>query len=171
MVYLPRAGEQYWDGGRRTVEVGNTARLTGFIDDLIHPDVYRIEAADPYPESYEATVERNSRELEHDARPAIASPLPDLSGYGTILLGSPVWAVQEPRIMRTFLDGVADAGLAGVTVHPFVPYAVSRMGSVVDNYRRFYRQTTFSDGLAIRGEEAAQGQPQVRDWLAGFGLV
>jgi NAD(P)-dependent dehydrogenase (short-subunit alcohol dehydrogenase family) len=128
MVYFSRAGEQYWNGGRRTVAIGNTARIAGFINDFIHPAVYRLEPAEPYPASYKATVDRNTRELHDDARPAIAHPLPDLSAYRTILLGSPVWAVQEPRIMRTLLDGALSKGLAGRAVHPFVTYAVSHMG-------------------------------------------
>lgn len=171
MVYFSREGEQYWNGGRRTVEVGNTARVAEFISELIQPDVFRIEAADPYPEDYDATVDRNSAEARDDARPAIAGSLPDLAPYSTILLGSPVWGVQEPRIMRTFLDSVGDAALEGKVVHPFVTYAVSGMGNVRDNYTRYYPTATFSEGLAIRGEEAEQGEPEVRDWLTDLGLL
>jgi flavodoxin len=171
MVYFSRAGEQYWNGGRRTVAVGNTARVAEFISELIQPDVFRIEAADPYPEDYEATVDRNSQEAEDDARPAIASPLPDIAPYSTILLGSPVWGVQEPRIMRTFLDSVGSSALEGKVVHPFVTYAVSGMGNVRDNYVRYYPAATFSEGLAIRGEEAEQGEPQVREWFTDLGLL
>ena len=38
-------------------------------------DVHRIEAADPYPASYDETVQRNVREQDANARPAIAGPL------------------------------------------------------------------------------------------------
>ncbi|MFI1332917.1 hypothetical protein ACH4U7_22940 [Streptomyces sp. NPDC020845] len=37
------------------------------IRDLIDCDVYRIEAADPYPAGYGATVQRNVREQDADA--------------------------------------------------------------------------------------------------------
>ena len=37
-------------------------------------DVHRIEAADPYPDDYEATVRRNVREQDADARPRHRQP-------------------------------------------------------------------------------------------------
>lgn len=167
MAYFSRAGQNYWNGGRRVLQVGNTAVIAGMISDLADVDVYRIEAADPYPFGYEPTVQRNWREVQADARPVIARPLPSLRDYGTILLGSPVWAGQEPMIMRTFIDGT---DLAGKVIHPFVSYAVSQMGSVSSDYTRLCPGAAISNGLAIRGEETRQGQPDVRAWLSRIGL-
>ena len=67
-------------------------------------DVHRIEAVDRYPADYEETVQRNVREQEADARPAIADPLPSIDGYDTILLASPIWNVRAPMIMTTFAE-------------------------------------------------------------------
>jgi hypothetical protein len=53
-------------------------------------DLHRIEAVDPYPADYDDTVQRNVREQQADARPAIANPLPSIGGYDTILLASPI---------------------------------------------------------------------------------
>jgi hypothetical protein len=96
LVYLSRAGENYFTGGRRTLEIGNTEVLATMIKDRIDCEVFRIEAEEPYPESYDETVQRNVEEEEADARPAIASPLPDPRPYSTILLGNPVWNVRAP---------------------------------------------------------------------------
>ena len=67
-------------------------------------DVHRIEAADPYPDGYDATVARNVREQDGDARPAIAGPLPSIDDYDTVLLASPIWNVRAPMIMTTFTE-------------------------------------------------------------------
>ena len=88
------------------------------ITDLIDADMYRIEAAEPYSSEYDATVQRNQQEIQDDARPAIANPLPSLDNYDVVLLGSPVWAMQEPMIMRTFVE--AENGLAGITAYPLL---------------------------------------------------
>lgn len=53
--------------------------------------VHRIEAAEPYSDDYDDTVARNVREQQADARPALANPLPDISGYDVVLLGSGLW--------------------------------------------------------------------------------
>jgi flavodoxin len=54
LAYYSRAGENYYYGGRRILEVGNTEVLADMIRQLIGCDVYEIEAADPYPYSYDA---------------------------------------------------------------------------------------------------------------------
>ncbi|WP_198940572.1 hypothetical protein [Micromonospora sp. CB01531] len=50
-------GENYYYGGRRNLDVGNTEVLAGMIRERIDCDVYRIEAADPYPDAYQPTVD------------------------------------------------------------------------------------------------------------------
>ena len=131
LVYFSRAGENYYYGGRRDLEVGNTEVLARMINELIDADVHRIEAADPYPEEYDATVQRNVREQGGDERPAIANPLDSISPYDTVLVGSPIWNVRPPMIMNTFAEG-HDFG--GLQIHPFVTHAVSGLGRTQDVY-------------------------------------
>jgi Flavodoxin len=90
LAYFSRPGENYYYGGRRDLEVGNTEVLARMISELIKCDVYRIEATEPYPRSYDATVEHNVREQDADARPAIVKPLASIEQYDTVLLGSPI---------------------------------------------------------------------------------
>jgi flavodoxin len=167
LAYFSRAGENYYYGDRIDLEVGNTQVVAEMIAAAISVDVYRIEPADPYPDDYERTVERNVQEERDDARPAIANPLPDLSDYDILLLGSPVWNVQTPMIMRTFVENVE---LAGKTVHPFVTFAVSGMGRVRSDYTELLPDTTVTEGLAVQGEESAQAGAEVDAWLRQLGL-
>jgi len=168
LVYFSRAGENYHEGGRRDLEVGNTAVLAGMVADRTGCDVYEIEAADPYPEAYDPTVARNVREQDADARPVIAGELPDVSGYDVVLLGSPVWNVRAPMIMSTFVEGV---DLRGKTVLPFVTYAVSGMAGIDADYRDALPGSDVGTGLAVRGEDVADAGAELEDWLAAAGLV
>lgn len=162
LVYFSRSGENYHYGDRINLDVGNTEIVSDMITASIAADVYRIEAADPYPADYDATVERNKREQAQDARPAIADPLPAAAGYDTVLFGSPIWNVRPPMIMRTFLDAV---DLRGKTIHPFVTYAVSGMGDTIGDYTRLCPRATIGEGLAVRGEEARDPGIVIQDWL------
>ena len=168
VVYFSRAGENYFYGGRRDLDVGNTQVLATMIDDRIECDVYQIEAEQPYPESYDETVDRNVDEQDADARPAIARPLPDVDSYDTVLLGSPVWNVRAPMIMSTFIEGI---DLTGKTVLPFVTYAVSGMGTVEDDYRSTLPGADVRAGLAVRGETVADAGAQLDDWLRKSRLI
>ena len=127
LAYFSRAGENYYYGGRRDLDVGNTERLAQMIADLTEVDVHRIDAADPYPDDYDATVARNVTEQNDNARPGIANPLDSIEAYSTVLLASPIWNVRAPMIMSTFTDAY---DFTGKTVLPVVTYAVSGLGSV-----------------------------------------
>ncbi|HEY8717671.1 flavodoxin [Pengzhenrongella sp.] len=96
------------------------------ISELIGCDVHRIEATDTNPDAYDATVARNSREQNTDARPAIANPLSSIEQYDTVLLGSPIWNSRAPMIMSTFTEA---HDFTGTTVHPFVTHAMSGLGT------------------------------------------
>lgn len=168
LAYFSRPGENYHYGDRIDLKVGNTQVVAGMISRATGADVYRIEAADPYPDDYDATVARNAREQREDARPAIATTLPSLADYGTILLGSPIWNVQEPMIMRTFVESF---DLTGTTIHPFVTYAVSGMGGVERDYTRLCPGAALGEGLAVQGEEAGHARRKVEAWLRDTGLL
>ena len=162
LAYFSRAGENYYYGGRRDLEVGNTEVLARMISELIDCDVHRIDAADPYPAGYDATVARNVREQDADARPGIANPLASIEQYDVVLLGSPIWNVRAPMIMSTFTNS---HDFTGKTVHPFVTYAVSGLGSVERDYATSCPGARIGAGLAVRGEEVTRHRPDVETWL------
>ena len=168
LAYFSRAGENYYNGGRRTLRVGNTEVVAKVVEDAIGCAVYRINAADPYSDSYDATVARNVREQDADARPQITDPLPSIDQYDIILLGSPIWNVRPPMIMSTFTERY---DFTGKTVFPLVTYAVSGLGRAPQVYTASCPGATIGDGLGVRGEEAAGSVTAVRSWLQRVGLL
>ncbi|WP_336697900.1 flavodoxin [Curtobacterium sp. USHLN213] len=169
LAYFSRAGENYWNGGRRTLDTGNTEVLADLIRDRIDCDVFRIEAAEPSSDRYDDTVRRNVEEQDSDARPRIAGDLPDLAEYDTVLLGSPIWNVQPPMIMATFAEAV---DLSDTSLRPFVSYAVSGLGNTDSFYRDLRTGARVGDGLAVRGEDVRDGGTgsDVDRWLSAAGL-
>lgn len=163
LAYFSRPGENYWDGGRRDLDVGNTEVLATMIAARIDCDVYRITAADPYPDDYAETVARNVREQDADARPAIADPLPDAAGYTTVILASPIWNVRPPMIMSTFVEQL---DLAGKTLLPVTTHAMSGLGRSVETYAALATDATIGPGLAVRGDEVVDAGADVDDFLA-----
>jgi len=168
LAYFSRAGENYHYGGRRRLEVGNTEVLAGIISRLLGCDVHRIEAADPYPEDYDATVARNVREQEDDARPGITNPLASIDRYDTVLLASPIWNVRAPMIMTTFIEAL---DFTGKTVHPVITHAMSGLGTTERDYAASCRGASIGEGLAVQGEEVRNASPDVRSWSRRVGLL
>jgi hypothetical protein len=92
LAYFSRPGENYYYGDLIDLEVGNTAVLARIMsrrltEQGVPHDVHRIEAAEPYSDSYDDTVARNVREQDADARPGIANPLASIDGYDVVLPG------------------------------------------------------------------------------------
>lgn len=168
LVYYSRAGENYYYGGRTDLSTGNTEVAASMITELISCDVHRLHAADPYPDSYDATRERNVTEQDTDARPTLREAPPDASGYDVVLLGSPIWNVRPPMLMNTAVEAM---NLAGKRVLPFVTYAVSGLGSTARVYEQALPGADLGEGLAIRGEEVSEAGPQLQQWLRQAGLL
>ncbi|WP_435191951.1 flavodoxin [Streptomyces sp. bgisy126] len=167
LAYFSRPGENYYYGGRTDLKVGNTEVLANKIDDLIACGTYRIQAADPYSHDYDATVKRNVREQDIDARPAVEGRLPSLDGYDIVLLASPIWNVRAPMIMTTFTEAL---DFRGKTVHPVTTYAMSGLGTTERDYAASCPGATIAEGLAVRGEEVKGADTEVEAWLRRIGL-
>ncbi|MFJ5830720.1 flavodoxin [Streptomyces sp. NPDC093089] len=167
LACFSRPGENYYYGGRTDLKVGNTEVLANKIADRITCDTYRIQAADPYPHDYDATVKRNVREQDTDARPAIDGRLPSLDDYDTIILASPIWNVRAPMILTTFTEAL---DFRGKTVHPVTTHAMSGLGTTERDYAASCPGATIGEGLAVRGEEVNDANTEVEAWLRRTGL-
>jgi flavodoxin len=168
LAYFSRAGENYYNGGRTDLKTGNTEVLARMISEHIECDVHRIEAAEAYSDDYDATVARNVREQDADARPTIANPLSSIDRYDLVLLASPIWNVRAPMIMSTFAES---HDFRGRTVHPVTTYAMSGLGTTERDYATVCPGATIGEGLAVRGEEVAKADAEVRSWLRRIGAL
>ena len=65
-------------------------------------------------------------------------------------------------IMNTFVDGL---DVTAKTVHPFVTYAVSGLGSTRRVYTEACAGAEIRPGLAVQGEEVAEQRDDVETWL------
>src|SRR4051795_4206428 len=167
--YFSRRGENYWNGGRRDLEIGNTEVLARLISARLDCDVHRIRARDPYPDDYEATVARNVREQDADARPKIANRLASIDRYETILLASPIWNVRAPMIMSTFAESY---DFSGKTVLPVTTHAMSGLGTTAHDYAQLCRDARIGTGLPVRGEQVRSDGARIIDaWLRHTGLL
>ncbi|MFI9832840.1 flavodoxin [Streptomyces sp. NPDC051913] len=168
LAYFSRPGENYSYGGRTNLKTGNTEVLARMIGGHIECDMHRIEAADPYSDDYDATVARNVREQDTDARPAIANPPASIDGYDVVMLASPIWNVRAPMIMSAFAERY---DFSAKTVHPVTTHAMSGLGTTERDYAASCPGATLGEGVAVRGEEVRDADAEVRSWLRRIGLL
>lgn len=168
VAYYSRADENYSDSGTEWLEVGHTKVMTSYITEALGADEYEIVPSQPYPEGYDACCDQAMQEQKDDARPAIANPLPDVSGYDVVFIGCPIWWGEEPMIIRTFIEGV---DLSGKTVVPFTTHGGTGLGSVPSNLQAAIPNANFLDGLAVAGTSVDGAHDEVVSWAKGLALA
>lgn len=147
---------------------GKTAQMAERISELSGAEIYRIEAADPYPgiDNYEECTDRAKREQDDGVYPKIANPIANWDDYGTIFLGYPIWWYQLPMIVQGF---VRDHDWKGRTVVPFNSHLESGDGGTHADLREM-TGTTVLDGIAISGDDIPASLERIDEWYAGLGL-
>ena len=84
---------------------GRTAKVAGLIERYIGCDAERIIPVAPYPGD-DSLVHRLVREKGPQYRPKVHALTHDISRYGIVILGMPVWNNGIPNPVMTFLESV-----------------------------------------------------------------
>lgn len=167
VVYFSRTGEEY-NVGRITK--GNTAIVAEYIAQKTGADIFEIKPATPYPDEYEACTELAKKELESNARPALAKNIDSLAQYDTIFVGYPVWWSAVPRVMMTFVES---NDFSGKKVIPFCTHGGSGLAGTEREIKDACPNAEILSGLAIVGKSAqndsANVQKEVDIWLTELG--
>lgn len=68
---------------------GNTGVVAAAIAELTGADTFSIRTTEPYPGTYEETIDQGQEEQQEDARPELSGQIENLDSYDTIFLGYP----------------------------------------------------------------------------------
>ena len=63
IIYYSRKGENYWNGGFKNLEKGNTEIVAGFIQKAVGGDLFEVETVREYSPSYMTCIEEAQEEL------------------------------------------------------------------------------------------------------------
>ena len=165
VAYFSRADENYGVG---YIEKGNTEIIAEMIAEETGGELFHIERETPYPAAYDECTEEAKKELDDNARPALAEDK-DISEYEVIYLGFPVWWGEMPMPVYTFLEG---HDFSGKTVIPFCTHAGSGLSGTEKSIESVCAGSEILGGLSIKGEDAQNSQDKareiVKEWLEGL---
>ena len=161
IVYYSRKGENYWNGGLKTIDKGNTERVAEFIQKAVGGELFEVETVKPYSESYMTCIEEAKQELRADARPKIKAFPENLEDYDIIFVGYPNWWGTMPMCMFTLLEKY---DLSGKTIIPFCTNEGSGMGSSERDLKKICKNAKFKQGLSVHGAESADSEEKVSAW-------
>ena len=143
-----------WAGTRVAVIyfscTGNTRTAAERIRDLTGADLIELVPEQPYTSQdldyNDESCRANQEQKDPAARPRIAGQPLDLSQYGTIYLGYPIWQGTAPRIINTFLDSY---DLTGKTIRPFCTSGSSGIETSVADIRAAAPEVNVTAGLRV----------------------
>ena len=165
IAYFSRAGENYFGGAYRYIDVGNTQVVAGQIQALTGADIFQIEMKTPYAQDYATCIREAKRDLQANARPALTGRLDSIGQYDTIILGYPNYWGTIPMAVFTFLEGY---DFTGKTILPFCTNEGSGLGRSEEDLKAACPGARVLPGLALRGSAVAQADDAIKSWLASI---
>jgi flavodoxin len=82
---------------------GNTALIARGLAETLGADILRLETEKPFPEQAPAKYFKGGMSTVFRFKPKLKSPIPDLSAYDFIVLGTPVWAGSYAAPIHTLV--------------------------------------------------------------------
>ena len=89
------------DNGTRR---GTTEVVARYIQTAVGGDLHLIETSNPYPTAFDDVRDQNHEEQADGTLPALKSRIEHMERYETVFIGYPVWAVDVPQAVKTFLS-------------------------------------------------------------------
>ena len=152
---------------------------TKAIAEIIHKNVggtlVALELEKPYPENYQATVQRVVNENETGYLPPLKTRIDSIQKYEVVFVGFPTWGMKLPPPMKSFLK---QYDLSGKTVIPFNTNAGYGIGSSFETVKELCKKSTVLEGFTMQGgverdgvyfvikdEKAKEAEVKVKEWL------
>lgn len=164
IAYYSRAGENYFGGQYRTIDVGNTQKIAHMIAETIGGDLFPIQQKLPYSTAYQVCIQQAKADQQANARPALAELPNDLNCYDEIYLGYPNYWGDMPMAVYTFLESF---DWTGKTIHPFCTHEGSGLSETAERIAAVCKGAHVTKGLAIRGSNVDNSLETVQAWLSG----
>ena len=143
-------------------KTGTTQRAAEEIQKLTGADMFRIEPVQAYPEEYQRTTEIARDELNQNARTQVKGKVDDMAQYDTIFVGYPIWWMEPPMPVLTFLESY---DLNGKTVIPFATSASSGIDGTLDMLRSSAKGANVTEGLRVTSND------EIQPWLQKIGVL
>ena len=147
--------------------LGNNQYMAQIIQGVTNADIFRIEAAEPYPTDHAALVEQADQERRENARPEIKETIKNFDRYDTIFVGYPIWHADLPMILYTFFDSY---DFSGKTLIPFGTHGGSGWAGTPAVIERLEPDADILEGLSISRNVIEDAYDQIVNWVKGLNI-
>ena len=161
VAFFSRAGENYFPGGLRYIEKGNTYIAAEILAKLVGADLFEIQSVDGYSDVYRECVAKAKAEFDANARPQLKEDI-DIGAYDVIFIGYPNWCGTMPMPVWTFLES---HDFSGKIVCPFCTNEGSGLANSVGHIEKLVSGAEIKPGLSLRGSNVQESRADFENWL------
>ena len=162
VAFYSRAGENYFSGSKKYIQVGNTEKAANMIAELTGAELFRIEQKVPYAADYSTCVAQARKDKQENARPALIALPESLDAYDEIYLGYPNYCGTMPMAVYTFLESF---DFTGKRIHPFCTHEGSGLAGTERDIQRAAKGAKVEKGIAIFGSNVDSAKPILQKWI------
>lgn len=161
VAFFSRTGENFFPGGLRNIEKGNTHIAAEMIAELTNADLFEIQSVDGYSDIYKECVEQAKTEFSSNARPQLKEDI-DISGYDVVFVGYPNWCGTMPMPVWTFLE---KHDFTGKVLCPFCTNEGSGLANSVGDIEKLAPTADRREGLSIKGSLVQDAKAEIKTWI------
>ena len=161
VAFFSRAGENFFPGGMKVIEKGNTKVAAEMLAELTNADLFEIQSVEGYSEVYKECVVKAKAEYDNNARPELKEDI-DISGYDVIFVGYPNWCGTMPMPVWTFLE---NHDFTGKVLCPFCTNEGSGLANSIADIEKLVPTADRKEGLSIKGSLVQDAKPELEAWL------
>jgi flavodoxin len=147
--------------------IGTTEHIAGMIQDTVGGDIHLIQTMEPYPDDFNAVIERNHDEINKNYLPPLKTSNLNVEQYDTVFIGYPVWATTVPQAILSFLS---ENNLSGKTIIPFCTHDGYGSGRSYAAIQKVCPDTSMLEGIAIEAKDVPAAKTMVLSWLNSIGF-
>lgn len=146
---------------------GNTGVMARMIAEASGGELFSIQTVEPYPDSYDETIDVGENEKNNGIRPELSTHIENLDQYDTVFVGFPNWWYGMPMVMYSFFD---EYDFSGKTVIPFCTSGGSAFSDAIDEIKDMEPDAAILDGLHIGSSSVTDAESRVSEWVQELGL-
>ena len=143
---------------------GNTEQGAQLMAEALGADLFTIEMEQPYRGNI---YDVSQRDLNQDARPALASHVADMAQYDVVLVGYPTWWGTMPMPMFTFLN---EYDFSGKTLLPFSSHGSTRFGDSISDFSKQVPGAYVGQAFEYYYSGGSELEDEITAWLKESGL-
>lgn len=143
---------------------GNTEQGAQLMAEALGADLFTIEMEHPYRGNI---YDVSQRDLNQDARPALATHVANMDQYDVVILGFPTWWGTMPMPMFTFLE---EYDFSGKTLLPFSSHGSTRFGDSISDFSKQVPGAYVGQAFEYYYSGGSELEAEIAAWLKESGF-